>query len=299
MAMFDHDFPGQYLRLVKRVRISVNALIPPTQGIRATLSTPGLSRVVIGGTIFQTANIKRTPELIALSSAQNASGLFELQEQTEMLLPFEGSGVDTSWEFRLPKPANQFDYSTIADVFFTIDYTALYDTNYRQQLLQTLGSSLSADRAFSFRHEFADAWYDLHNPDQTSIPMEATFKTRKQDFPPNIENLSIQQIVLYFSKSSGVTESLEIPVQIAFKATDSAVIGPLPQQDGIKTIDGIISTRRSHASDWLSFIDSSPIGEWTIKLPNNDTTVRELFAKDKIEDILFVITYKGRTLSWD
>jgi len=35
-------------------------------------------------------------------------------------MPFESMGVDTTWEFQMPKAANQFDYRTIADVLFTI-----------------------------------------------------------------------------------------------------------------------------------------------------------------------------------
>ena len=99
MERFDRDFPGHYLRLIKRVRTSVIALIPPTQGIHATLSTAGLSRVVIGPEIFQTVPIRRDPEFVALSSPINSTGLFELEAQSDMLLPFEGNGVDSIWEF--------------------------------------------------------------------------------------------------------------------------------------------------------------------------------------------------------
>ena len=79
MELFDRDFPGHYLRLIKRVRTSVIALIPPNQGIRATLSSTGLSRVVIGGDIFQTVSLRRGPETMALSSPINATGLFDLE----------------------------------------------------------------------------------------------------------------------------------------------------------------------------------------------------------------------------
>src|SRR5262249_12409897 len=125
MELFDHDFPGHYLRLIKRVRVSVIALVPPNQGIRATLSSRGLSRVVVGGDIFQSVVVRHNPETVALSAPVNATGLFELEQQPEMILPFEGMGVDTSWEFRMPKPANLLDYDTIADVLITIEYTAL------------------------------------------------------------------------------------------------------------------------------------------------------------------------------
>ena len=54
LELFDRDFPGHHLRLIKRVRTSVLALIPPTDGIHAALSTTGLSRVVTGSDgVFQ------------------------------------------------------------------------------------------------------------------------------------------------------------------------------------------------------------------------------------------------------
>jgi peptidoglycan hydrolase-like protein with peptidoglycan-binding domain len=117
LEMFDRDFPGHYLRLIRRVRTSVIALIPPSQGIHATLSTTGTSRVVIGGDLFQTVVANHGPQSVALSSPRDATGLFELEQQPEMLLPFEGLGVATNFEFRMLKSANLFaDYRTIADV---------------------------------------------------------------------------------------------------------------------------------------------------------------------------------------
>ncbi len=122
MEMFDRDFPGHYLRLIRRVRTSVIALIPPTQGIHATLTSSGLSRTVIGSDIFQTAPIRRDPEFVALTSPINSTGVLEMEpQQTNMLLPFEGNGFDNTWEFRMPKAANQFDYRTISDVLITIE----------------------------------------------------------------------------------------------------------------------------------------------------------------------------------
>ncbi|HKX57095.1 MAG TPA: hypothetical protein VJN01_13380, partial [Xanthomonadales bacterium] len=138
MQLFDRDFPGHYLRLIKRVRTSVVALIPPNQGIRATLTTSGVSRVVIDGDTFQTIAVRRDPESVALTSPMNATGLFELEQQSELLLPFEFTGVDTLWHLEMPRAANPFDYRTIADVLFTIEYTALSNLDYRQQVIQQL-----------------------------------------------------------------------------------------------------------------------------------------------------------------
>ncbi|MDJ0570315.1 MAG: hypothetical protein QNJ53_14910 [Pleurocapsa sp. MO_192.B19] len=297
MELFDRDFPGHYLRLIKRVRTSVIALIPPNQGIKATLISTGASRVTIGGIIFQTVNRNIGPQVVALSSPQEATGLFELQQQSELLLPFEGLGVDTSWEFRMPKASNQFDFNTIADILITLDYTALDNSFYRQQVLQELDNSFSASRPFSFRNEFADQWYDLNNPEQTTTPMVVRFQTRREDFPPNLDNLRIQHITLYFARANGIT--LEIPVtRLLF--TEQNSVGTVG--GGANSIDGIIATRIGNAPSWTAITDKpSPFGEWELALLENLTdgrTTKDLFQNEEIEDILFVITYSGRTPEW-
>ena len=51
---------------------------------------------------FQTVTLRREPEAIAFTAPSNASGLFELESDNGMLLPFEGMGVDTVWRLELP-----------------------------------------------------------------------------------------------------------------------------------------------------------------------------------------------------
>ena len=300
MELFDRDFPGHYLRLIKRVRTSIIALIPPIEGIKATLSSTGLSRVVINqNNIFQTQEIPRPPESVALTSPRDATGLFELTPQSqELLLPFESMGVEASWELRLPKAANLFDYSTIADVLITIEYTALDSFTYRQQVIQTLGSTISGDRPFSFRNEFADQWFDLNNPDQTATPMTVRFETRRTDFPPNLEDLSIQQVVLYIARKDG--DLFEVPLTLNYSEQNGTEVG-----GEATTVDGTVSTRRGNAISWISMIGRSPFGEWALIFPDEPNNVipdgrriRELFDTEQIEDILFVITYQGHTAKW-
>jgi hypothetical protein len=305
MDLFDRDFPGHYLRLIKRVRTSVIALIPPSQGIRAGLSSTGLSRVVSGGDIFQKISLRRDPETLALSSPINATGLFELDAQStsEMLLPFEGTGVDTFWEFRMLKASNQLDYDTIADVLLTIEYTALNSFDYQQQVIQSpaLTRPFSADRAYSFRREFADAWYDLHNPDQSDRPMEVTFETMRVDFPPNLSNLRIAHIVLYFASTTDKPIELN-DIELSFAAQGGGEVGGFAS-----TNEGVVSTRRGNAGPWTAMIGKSPIGQWTMKLDPDSQTVKQLFDEvqrnpqrptERVADILLVVTYSGRTPEW-
>src|SRR5262249_27793873 len=149
----DQRFPGHYLRLIRSVKVSVIALIPPGTGIRATLSSLGTSRVVLGNGQFDISTIRRAPESVALTSPLGATGLFELDAQPELTIPFEGMGFDAAWELRMPRAANPFDYDSIADVLVMFDYTALADDTYRRRVQDRLPRSTVFDRAFSFREE--------------------------------------------------------------------------------------------------------------------------------------------------
>ena len=85
-------------------------------------------------------------------------------------------------------------------MLITIDYTALDSPVYRETVIAQLDPRVSADRAFSIRHQFADAWYDLHNPEQVppARRMIASFRTVRADFPPNVEGLAIRHVALYW-----------------------------------------------------------------------------------------------------
>jgi hypothetical protein len=253
--------------------------------------------VVIGPDVFQTVPVRRDPEFVVLSTPINATGVLEMEaQQSDMLSPFEGCGVDTTWELRMPKAANQFDYRTIADVLVTIEFTALDSFDYRQQVIYTLKPRLSADFALSFRHHLADQWYDLHNPEQTKTPMTVKFTTGREDFPPNLDALKIQQVLMHFSRADG--KSFEVGVS-QFRFTERGTT--VPVGGAATSIDGAISTRRGNAGSWTAMIGKSPIGEWELALPNTEE-IRNRFGNENsnedIEDILLVITYSGRTPEW-
>jgi hypothetical protein len=304
LGHFDRDFPGHYLRLIKRVRVSVIALVPPTEGIRATLTSTGISRIVRGGDTFLETEILRDPESIAFTSPINATGLFELQDQPDMLLPFEGNGVaSTGWKFSMPRAANMVDYSTIADVLLTIEYTALESAIYRSQVVRQLDQTASGERAFSFRHQFPDCWYDLNNPEllENDRQTRVTFETRRSDFPPNVTDLHIKHVSLYFDRQEGFVDEIQIE---SLMFTESGRAG---QVGGTATTNnGLISTREANGGNWLPMQEGNrqPIGKWDLNLlkpglsPSDRDEVTSWFKNGKIEDILFVITFSGTTPAW-
>ncbi|HMS83069.1 MAG TPA: hypothetical protein PKD12_05435 [Nitrospira sp.] len=293
MALFDQGFPGHYLRLIKRVRVSVIALIPPTRGLRATLINSGLSRVVSGSDVFQTVVVRRDPELIAFTSPSNSTGLLELEPEGELLLPFESMGVDTSWELQLPKAANPFDFRTIADVLFTVEYTALQSLTYRQQVIQQLGDTISSERALSLRDQFADEWYALHNPRRVNDPLKIRFTISRGDFPPNLEDLRIQHLLLVVARVSGKTFEIGGSRLVMTVQGDTVPVGG----EAGGSLDGIVSTRRSNAGGWMGLIGKSPIGSWELTLP--DTQEMRKHIKDgDLDDLVLVLTYASRTPAW-
>jgi hypothetical protein len=295
MELFDRRFPGHYLRLIKRVRTSVVALIPPTMGIRATLSSVGTTRVTIGPDIFRTVTVQRGPQLVALSSPVNATGLFDLDAQPELLVPFEGLGVDGHWVFDMPKSANPFDYDAVADVLVTIDYTALDSDDYREQLLKSWDRRFDADRAFSFRREFADAWYDLNNPeilDDPDLPMTVSFKTRRVDFPPNLEQLTIRQVLMQFVQPVQSRAAVTVD-ELYFASAGGPAIPALPAERTATSDDtGLISTR---SGAWKPVIGASMDADltWTVKLPQAS---KARFKAQEITDIFLLISYAARSL---
>jgi hypothetical protein len=283
-ALFDADFPGHYLRMIRQVRTSVVALVPPDRGIRATLSTSGISQVTTvrdGG--YQDIAVRHQPALVALTSAVSASGVFELDMQSDMLLPFESSGVDTTWIFELPPAANPFDFSGIADVLITIDYTALQDEEYRNQVISRLNAARErgADRVLSLARDFPDDWYDLNNPVDPSV-RSATLTLRASDFPPGVQGLATSSLVVQLVGAGPVPDA-------AITLTRGAVGG-----DALTT-GGVAGTRRGNATAWTPLIGSDPTGEWTLSFTG---AAGDLFADGLLDDIVLIVSWTGTAPAW-
>ncbi|MFK4067208.1 neuraminidase-like domain-containing protein [Streptomyces sp. NPDC029674] len=283
-ALFDADFPGHYLRLIRQVHTSVVALVPPDRGIRATLLSNGISRVTTGQDgVFRDITVRHDPSVVALTSPVGATGVFALDAQSDLLLPFESSGVDTSWELQLPPAANPFDFSSIVDVLITIDYTALYDSGYREQVTARLNADRQrgADCVFSLARDFPDQWYDLNNPPDAG-DRATTLVLRDADFPMGIEELTTAAVAVRLTSSAAVP-----PTVVALRR--GAAGGEAT------TNDGIASTRRGNAADWRSLNGTTPAGAWHLAF---GPEARTLFDSGTLDDILLVLSWSGRGPAW-
>jgi len=118
------DFPGHYFRRLKSVSISIPCIAGPYTSVSATLTSTRSSyrSNKLGSPKY--VEFSGTEQSIATSHGQNDSGIFELNFRDERYLPFEGTGVISSWRLELPTELRQFDYNTISDVIIHVKYTA-------------------------------------------------------------------------------------------------------------------------------------------------------------------------------
>jgi hypothetical protein len=293
-GLFDADFPGHYLRLIKRVKVSMLALLPPVRGIRASLSASGISRTVVGRDTFDTVTLRRDPESIAFTAAVNANGLFELAPDDGKLLPFEAMGVDAVWRLELPKAANPFDFRSIADVLFTIEYTALDSPEYRQTVIRTLGNEVTGDRSFSVRDDFPDVWFALNNPDTAQDPadrMRITLPLTDDDFPRNLDNPTVTQLTLFVVRAGGLDAEVDI------NTVRHELPGSVTEVGKVRTVDGVVGTRRPGGAPWRNLTGARPTGTWVLKL-DDIPLVRSWFTNGLIEDLVLVFTVSAATPNW-
>ncbi len=289
---FDYDFPGHYLRLISSVKTSVIGLIPVYDNIKATLTAESISYTVIGGTTFQRIPIRRLElDSVALTSASNATGVFDLQPmQGELLNPFEGMGVESRWEFKMPQFNNRMDLSNVADILISVDYTAFDSYAYRYQVLQELDNKLSFNKGFSFKNDFPDQWFDLAEVTAGSNNFGVTFELKRSDFPQGINDLEINKasdLLLYFVREDGFEDEIEI---LDFSYVNPQLINnpnnPPTYMNG-KTVNGKFS-----ATQLTNILGDSPVVKLQLLFDNTPAT-RKYFTEGQIKDIILLMPCKA------
>jgi hypothetical protein len=122
--------------------------------------------------------------------------------------------------------------------------------------------------------------------------MVAGFATRREDFPPHLEELDIQHVTLLVTRQEGFTEEIRVKGLTLTPGGETTPFGGEAQ-----TISGVVSTRRSNGAAWLKMQGKSPVGSWELRLPD-DAQVISFFKEGRIVDLALVITFGGRTPAW-
>lgn len=171
--LFDMDHPGQYLRRIKSVSISIPCVAGPytTVAAKLTLTDNSIRKTPLVGSSYPSsgANDSRFStyfmggQSIATSSAQNDSGMFELNFKDERYLPFEGAGVISTWTLEIPSEFAQFDINSVSDIIMHINYTARYDGGLKTAANDYLKTEFESNadklvRIINLKQEFANEW---------------------------------------------------------------------------------------------------------------------------------------------
>ncbi|MGY6274243.1 Tc toxin subunit A-related protein [Methylomonas sp. MgM2] len=212
-AIFDLDFPGHYKRRVKSVSLSIPCIVGPYTSINATLTLleNKFRNTAIGGKSYE-ENTEEVDErfstyripinAVVVSSAQNDSGMFELNFKDERYLPFEGAGVISKWRLELPK-IRQFDYQTISDAIVHIKYIAneggeILKAAANKSLSKQLENIAQAINesglhvALTMRHDMPNEWHMLKK--NSSIDLTLT-KSRLPYMIQVLEKPDIEEVM--------------------------------------------------------------------------------------------------------
>ncbi|RXV65692.1 insecticidal toxin complex protein [Burkholderia stabilis] len=153
--MFDMDYPGQYMRRLKSVSVTIPCVTGPYTGVHCKLTLlhswtridpclpcpvthccndkpkgacgcrhPLHEHYEAGCCDPRGVKLYGAREAIATSSGRNDAGLFELNFHDDRHLPFEYAGAVSCWRIELPQESNYFDLDTLADTVLHLNYTS-------------------------------------------------------------------------------------------------------------------------------------------------------------------------------
>jgi hypothetical protein len=306
-VLFDLDYPGQYMRRIKSVGLTIPCVTGPYTSVNCTLtllrSSIRHSPTVSGeySRDIENDDLRFRDDLAAVqsivtSSGQNDSGLFEKNLRDERLLPFEGGGVISAWRMELPKKFRQFDYDTISDVVLHIQYTArpgggLLKEQAIKEMEEAVNALVRAEQAqglarlFSVRHEFGSEWYRFLHPSSPTGDQTMTLSLDKERFPFLVQDriVKIDKIDLFVKVDPEVTTPHdESTLRFTLEAGETAPNAATAQQGDILPLaswNGMFRSEKSFA-----------------KLPGNWTINAWLGEGDRIdpkalEDIVLVCHY--------
>jgi hypothetical protein len=180
---FDLDYPGQYMRRIRSVSLTVPCVAGPYTGVHCKLQQLSStirfrplhgdnckccpkekeSRMPPGPCLNDPHIWKRYAgtEAIATSSGQNDAGLFELSFSDPRYLPFEYTGAVSRWRIELPPENNQFDFDSLSDLLMHVNFTAREGGPEFARQSNALAQCHAPGDGWQFmdlRHEMPEVW---------------------------------------------------------------------------------------------------------------------------------------------
>jgi hypothetical protein len=253
--MFDLDYPGQYMRRIKNVTVTIPCVVGPYTGVHCRLTLlSSMTRVdprltdppahccgEDGGKPkdpysplpddHRVVKQYTATEAIATSGGQNDSGMFELDFHDERYLPFEFAGAAKSrWRIELPQENNQFDVDTLSDVILHLNYTAREGGEVLRKVANEVAQQhLPGDgvRIFDIRREFPDTWQlfqkgcSVDGSSGKGSPRQLVLRLGRNMFPflPGRRSLKINRLMIFFETKGAEPSAHKVVEFIIGKGT--------------------------------------------------------------------------------
>ncbi|HUT72078.1 MAG TPA: neuraminidase-like domain-containing protein [Desulfatiglandales bacterium] len=207
-VLFDLDYPGQHMRRIKSVSLTIPCVTGPYTSVNCKLTLLRNEIRIHNSPTGTEGNYRRDGngddprfkdnvgaiQSIATSGGQNDSGVFELNFRDERYLPFEGAGLISNWRIELPDQFRQFNYDTMSDIIFHISYTAreggeTLKNAAKSELENTINAmNLADDRTgliilFSAKHNFPGEWHRFLNPTGAGMTHVLKLDLNEERFP--------------------------------------------------------------------------------------------------------------------
>ncbi len=314
-ALFDLDFPGQYMRRIKSVSVTIPCVTGPYTGVNCTLTL--LKSSVRQGNALLEGEYRRREEgddprfvdsrgavqSIVTSGGQNDSGMFEPNLRDERYLPFEGTGAISQWRIELPVEFKPFDYDTITDVVLHLRYSAREGGELlKRQALQELtgvineiplgGSRRGLFRLFSARHEFSNEWYRFLSSPAPDQKLKISLDADRFPFEFQTKKIKIQTMhsLLKLKEGMAYGESLPFGVDVNKEGSPGSAEIEFELQKG--------PIRHMPYATAFEGPDQEP-GQWniTVNLPGTSTNtgvfppVPVPTYPDALEDLWIIVRY--------
>ncbi len=218
------SFPGTYGHRIRDARVAVRTARAGAR-VRGTLTNQGVSLATVDDTLNARA-LLRLPDAIALS--ETSSGASPDPQMVDLLAPFEGSGLDTTWTLQLDPAASGGAWDSIVDIIIDIEGRASYSDSLRQVRSIAAATAEPADRfvMMSARTFAKDALDALRDNGAGDVTLDL------RDFPFPIGELSRTvsnvAVLLPGAKGKPVTAKLHLdtspPRDTNFAITDGIAL---------------------------------------------------------------------------
>jgi hypothetical protein len=219
-SLFDADYPGHYMRRIKSVSLTIPCVVGPYTSINCTLTLLSNKTRIKSNAQGNYPEDLANPDnrfitnfaamqAITTSTAQNDSGLFELNFRDERYLPFEGAGAVSLWRIDLPKDCNAFDFDTISDVILKLNYTAREGGSLlKEKAKAAMNQAISDEKAplarfFSAKHEFPTPWHQFLNSTGANATLTLNIDLERFPFQFRGKTITIQQVELFLPLKDG------------------------------------------------------------------------------------------------